>query len=596
MDRELANQKLQMGVSLVKQGSYHKALAHLLPLHDIAPREPNILFFIALSYRYLKDYDRSIHFFEQLIKHHQRPGYLCSYANMLFEHNSKSRAKALLNLAITIDPSYFDAHYNLARLEQAEQKFAIALKLYRGAQRLQPSHRDSVLGSGQCLVGLGEYKKAISEYELFLNEYPDSIKVLYALACQYAQSNHVSKSVCLLTKCVEMAPKNKTFLVKYASVVADKGETEQAIDILLTLLGEDPFDVEVHNTLFQIKWLSKSGDPFSYFSEAFNRQTTNILTLTFVKKLIKNDQLLEARARLSSFLKSNVKHVEGLIILGHIERELGDFDKSLTILEQIPRSSMGLAAVLNEKVITYLCLKQYAIAESIARNLVLSDPKNQGWIALFATCLRLNNKAAEYNELYDYEKLVKFITVNDDIYFNSELKEDLIDLHKAKRHPLEQSLRQGTQTNGQLFDSEIITVQELKKKITPVFNTFFESLSLKPSHPAFVKIYNHYCYFGSWSVLLEEGGHHLNHFHSEGEFSACYYVSVPDAVKRGGQGWLKLGQPELSRWIKMEPDYCICPQEGSLAVFPSYMWHGTNPIIESCERVTVAFDMKRFSK
>ncbi|WP_076408652.1 tetratricopeptide repeat protein [Shewanella sp. UCD-KL12] len=594
MDRKLANQKLQMGVNLVKQGSYQEALEHLLVLHEIAPREPNILFFTAVSYRHLKEVDRSIYFFEILIQHHQLPGYLCSYANMLLDNNAVAKAKGLLNQAIDIDGNYFDAHYNLARLTQGQLDYSDALTSYRIAHQLKPNHQDAVIGLAQCLVGLGEYKAALYELDRFLNMYPDSIKVLYALACQYAQSKQLEKSASLLLECIEKAPENKVFIVKYASVIADEGQIALAISILIEQLEKAPFDTGIHNALFQIKWLAELEEPFSHFSEAYDREPTNVLTLSFVKKLIKNDELTKAAAKLPAFLLHNPSHVEALTIQAYLERELGDFDKAIKTLKRIPKHAEKLAGVLNEKAITYLCLKQYEAAENIARELVVGSPKNQGWRALLATCLRLNAKSEEYSELYDYDNLVKFFTVNDDCNSNHELKRDLIEIHRAKKHPLEQSLRHGTQTDGQLFDAEIASVDRLEDKIEPVLNTFFESISLDSNHPAFVIDYKSYSYFGSWSVLLNEGGHHLNHFHSEGEFSACYYVSVPEAVKTGGQGWLKLGQPELSRWIKLEPDYYICPKEGSVAVFPSYMWHGTNPVLATCERITVAFDMKRF--
>jgi hypothetical protein len=44
--------------------------------------------------------------------------------------------------------------------------------------------------------------------------------------------------------------------------------------------------------------------------------------------------------------------------------------------------------------------------------------------------------------------------------------------------------------------------------------------------------------------------------------------------------------------VDLPPFRTIEPKPGRLALFPSYMWHGTRPFAEG-ERMTVAFDVSR---
>jgi len=41
----------------------------------------------------------------------------------------------------------------------------------------------------------------------------------------------------------------------------------------------------------------------------------------------------------------------------------------------------------------------------------------------------------------------------------------------------------------------------------------------------------------------------------------------------------------------LAPRRVIRPEPGKLALFPSYMWHGTVPFDDDQPRVTIAFDM-----
>src|SRR5690606_34229640 len=96
---------------------------------------------------------------------------------------------------------------------------------------------------------------------------------------------------------------------------------------------------------------------------------------------------------------------------------------------------------------------------------------------------------------------------------------------------------------------------------------------------------------GCWSVRLHSGGFHVNHVHPQGWISSACYLSVPDEAQDADRkaGWLKFGEVRYPA-PGAGPERFVQPRPGRLVLFPSYMWHGTNPIIGPGPRVTVAFD------
>jgi uncharacterized protein (TIGR02466 family) len=96
---------------------------------------------------------------------------------------------------------------------------------------------------------------------------------------------------------------------------------------------------------------------------------------------------------------------------------------------------------------------------------------------------------------------------------------------------------------------------------------------------------------GAWSVQLRRDGFHVNHFHPEGWISSAYYVGVPAEVRdvELRSGWIKFGEPRFPV-PGATAERFVQPAPGRLVLFPSYMWHGTNPIHGAEPRTTIAFD------
>jgi hypothetical protein len=94
-------------------------------------------------------------------------------------------------------------------------------------------------------------------------------------------------------------------------------------------------------------------------------------------------------------------------------------------------------------------------------------------------------------------------------------------------------------------------------------------------------------------VLLQPGGHHVDHVHPSGWLSSAFYVETPRAAldTPGREGWLQFGRPGARTLPPLGAEHFVRPEPGALVLFPSYMWHGTVPFTSDESRMTIAFDV-----
>jgi len=165
-------------------------------------------------------------------------------------------------------------------------------------------------------------------------------------------------------------------------------------------------------------------------------------------------------------------------------------------------------------------------------------------------------------------------------------------LHKTRGQPLVQSVRGGTQTDGNLFHHIDPVIVQLREAIRAAVSAHVEQLPASdPAHPTLAGARSPVRFSGAWSVRLQAGGFHSNHVHPMGWLSSALYIQLPPDVGQDEAGWLTLGDPTArSMPLDLGPLRTVEPKPGRLVLFPSWMWHGTRPFGEG-ERLTVAFDV-----
>lgn len=258
----------------------------------------------------------------------------------------------------------------------------------------------------------------------------------------------------------------------------------------------------------------------------------------------------------------------------------------------------GLPAAVSHLITALLMQGRASDALQAAEIMRKSDPLNQRWIADQTTALRLNQDP-RFSSLIGVERFVRpyelpvppgFGSIEE---FNAAFAEALARHQPYATHPLGQSLRGGIQTSRGLTSIDDPVVQAYISALDGPISQFLRYIGNDPGHPLTARNTGKYRIVGSWSVRLRGGGNHVNHVHPEGWISSAYYVSVPKETEDPNRraGWIKFGEPPYKTVPPSPPLRWIQPKAGTLVLFPSYLWHGTEPIDPGSERITAPFDM-----
>jgi tetratricopeptide (TPR) repeat protein len=255
-----------------------------------------------------------------------------------------------------------------------------------------------------------------------------------------------------------------------------------------------------------------------------------------------------------------------------------------------------IAALVQSTVVNLALGRADRALAAMAKALELA-PIDQSVLAWAATAARAADDPL-YRELCDYETMVGVYEIDPpagwatQADFLRDLGAALDRHHVMAEHPSAQSLRHGTQTTYRLSGSADPAIQAFFKAIDSPVREHIARLGTG-GDPLRRRNVGGYRIVGAWSVRLRPGGFHLDHLHHEGWISSAFYVETPDEAleREGREGWLRLGHPPFETVPALPAERFIRPKPGRLALFPSYMWHGTVPFRTEERRTTIAFDL-----
>lgn len=271
------------------------------------------------------------------------------------------------------------------------------------------------------------------------------------------------------------------------------------------------------------------------------------------------------------------------------ERAAGYAERAV---QRLPDSLEALRALAEARLAQGRAVDAAPLVERLMRAL----PLDGGILALQATVWRLlgDPRAAP---LQDYDRVVRAFTIDapagwtDLSAYLADLASALTRLHTNTAHPIGQSLRGGSQTNVNLFEVDDPAVRAFPEAVDASIRDYIAGLG-PGDDPLRRRNTGRYRFSGVWSVRLKTGGRHVDHMHPEGWISSACYIAVPPVVDAGGrEGWIRFGEPGMPTMPPLSAERWEKPAPGKLVLFPSYMWHGTEPFTGEAPRLTVAFDL-----
>ena len=368
------------------------------------------------------------------------------------------------------------------------------------------------------------------------------------------------------------------------------------------LVADHPDHVGGHVTLAELRWeygpdAGRDSALAPFRDVVARRPESRELALSLVSLLLETQQPGEALERIER-LRRDADDPTLVAMQANALQALGRHDAAARAYAEADRALGGHDVhFANAYVRHLLTAGDWAAAARRAEAALAIAPDHQETWAYLATAWRLTNDARE-DWLCGYDRLAELMPVDvprghaSMADFLDELRDALEALHQARNEPVRQSVRGGSQTPGRLFGRADARIVALEAALTATIERFVARLPTDDTHPFLRRAARSVRYTGSWSVKLWRSGRHANHFHSEGWMSSAFYVALPPSVAAGGEaGALQLGQPPVELGLDLPPRRLVHPREGHLALFPSYLWHGTVPFDYETPRITVAFDM-----
>lgn len=446
-------------------------------------------------------------------------------------------------------------------------------------------------------ANMQRWDAALADLDIALQHDPGSRALRQARARLLVEQGQDSAALGELELLVREARDSPQLLAMFAAQLAFAGRLDEADEVLISGLETWPGNAELHKQLARLRWQRGAGlEAMRPIEDAIVRHPREMQLRLVAADLFRS---AGAAARALELLEGGLELAPGsaafLTSIGVLLDGMDRVDEALVRLREAHhRAPRSVAAQRN---LVPALLRSGAAREALAHcdDLLARFPLDQMLLAQRATALRVLGDP-EYRRLHDYERLVRsftlcpaqpFASIGE---FNAAFARELSALHRGVRHPLEQSLRGGSQTEHNLPRDNPVIAAFFAMLDAPILE-YIAKLRDDTSHPVDGRKSSGYRISGSWSVQLQAGGFHIDHVHPRGWLSSAYYVNLPDVSDADSRaGWIKFGEAGV-RVAGCGPEHFVRPAAGMLVLFPSYMWHGTVPFAAGGPRLTAAFDV-----
>lgn len=569
-----------------------------------------------------------------LTLHAEHPAALQLLGLLARRRGDPRRAEALMRQSLQAAPHQPQVHNNLGNLLDSLGRSTEALQSFDKALEIDPGYADAHYNRARVLRAAGRVADAASALQLAFSHGPAAKAPWLQLQAQIEdEQNLPEQALATLDRALELEPHRPALLHNRATLLQRRHRHAAALaDHERALaLGLDAADAHYNhgNTL---QSLGRQGDAVAAYQRALARQPAHALALHDLARLRWRmgdpDFDAELRVATATDAASSVAPAVHAQLLWRAERYADAAAAYATALAREPRNASlhdGQARCLarlgrlqesrlaHEQALaldprdaalrcgyaaTLLMARRPEEAEAQALQACSIAPDDAYATALLGLAWRFTDTAREA-WLNDTSRLVEVLDLSppaghDDMAsFNRALAQELADLHRDRVAPVDQTLRHGTQTLGDIFEQGLPLVNVLKALVSEAIDGYIARLPDDAAHPFLRRRRAAWRYTDSWSSCLGQGGHHTNHVHPHGWISSSYYVSVPPGtlVAHGPAGWLQFGEPDFDTGLGDAVRLRVRPRPGRLVLFPSMFWHGTLPFHEPATRLTIAFDV-----
>jgi len=380
----------------------------------------------------------------------------------------------------------------------------------------------------------GDFRAAIERFELLLAQLPDNADIMNLCAICYFQMNNIGRALEMLERAVVTRPDHD----------------------------------DAWNNLGQLR---QELDDHIGASEAYHK----------VCQLVPDSP-------------------HGFINFGNMCQFLERFEEGALSYERALSLEPGQPEVWANYARTLLYAGDWEKANQATVKTISLAPGHAGALALQSIALQELGRMDEWSALVDFDRLIQGQEIalpagySDMTAFNKALCDHCINHPSLEYEPADNTTTKGHQTGNLAKADEPGPIGALIDAINTAVGTYRERHPIDPAHPYLAQRPKQWD-FDIWGTVLSSQGHQASHIHRSAWLSGVYYAGLPDVISGDDTdhiGWIEFGHPQSYPETKSEPVVKhYPPKEGTMFLFPSYLYHRTVPFESSDRRVSIAFDL-----
>jgi tetratricopeptide (TPR) repeat protein len=170
-------------------------------------------------------------------------------ANILKATDRQSEAIDCYRRAIELDPAHADAHYNLANIYKAQGRTEQALECYRAAVAADPDFADAHNNAANVLKSAGRLEEAIAHYQKAINSNPQYAAAHYNLGTTLQTLERPGEAIPHYRKAIALRPDLAVAHANLGTALRMLDLLEEALPHYKQAISLQPSFLAAHNNL-----------------------------------------------------------------------------------------------------------------------------------------------------------------------------------------------------------------------------------------------------------------------------------------------------------------------------------------------------------
>ncbi|HEY3025179.1 MAG TPA: tetratricopeptide repeat protein [Pyrinomonadaceae bacterium] len=240
-----------LGLAYIKSGRWNEAVENFAELSKRQPDAVEVAYFYALSLYNAgrvaeaeREARRTLRLDAGTSAAHTLLGIILASRG-----DADAEASESLSQAVALDPSSFDAHFYLGRVQYTMRYYAAAVQSLRAALKLNPKHAEARFFLGTALEAAGDSQSALGEYQKLIEIEPQSAMGQVGLGALLVKQGKTEEAIGALKRATALD--GKSFEARWALgralILAER--FAEAVDSLQAAVALAPDRPDAHYQL-----------------------------------------------------------------------------------------------------------------------------------------------------------------------------------------------------------------------------------------------------------------------------------------------------------------------------------------------------------